>query len=110
MEDKMLSIIKIMAYQKGIYLPDDLYEELNKSAYDGYRTTSGVFMKFGATMSLQEFNQNPVSKEMSYEDYLKQREWATAQIHKESEMKHHSGESYLKLNYDADGKLVLSGM
>lgn len=106
----ILGIIKILAYQKGIFVPDEIYEELQASAYDGYRTTSGVFMKFGGTQTRKEFEDSPIAENQSYEDYLKNREWATTQLYKMSDFPEEiADDSYLKLGIDDNGDFYLYG-
>lgn len=105
MEEKELAIIKMLAYQRGIFVPDELYEELSKSAYSGYRTTSGVFFKFGGTKVANE-----VDDSIAYEDYLSTREWATSQIFKMSDIKSMEDMgSFLTLGADKDGNLFVNG-
>ena len=102
----MFAIIKILAYQKGIFVEDELFYELGKTAYSGYRTTSGVFFKLGATKTKKEFLKD---KGEDYGKYLKKREWVTSQIFKVSEFDRSKDESYLKLGVDAYGKLIIYG-
>jgi len=110
MAANILGIIKILAYQKGIFVPDELFDELHESAYDGYRTTSGVFMKFGGTYSIKEFEESPYSENMTYEEYLKNREWATTQIYRMSEFPESiADDSYLKLGVNEHGDFYLYG-
>lgn len=106
----VLGIIKILAYQKGIFVPDELYDELSKSAYNGFRTTSGIFMKFGGTMTIEEFENSPMSDNITYEEYLKNREWATTQVYKVSELTEEMKlGSYLTLDIDDKGDFGLIG-
>ena len=102
----MLAVIKILAYEKGIFVTDDLYKELEKTAYSGYRTTSGVFFKIGATKTEEEFLKE---KGENYEHYLKEREWVTSQIFKMSAFDESADSSYLKLGVNSSGKLVVYG-
>lgn len=101
--EKMLAIIKMIAYEKGIFVPDTLYEELTKSAYSGYRTTSGVFFKFGGTKPKTEV------QESDYREYLMNREWATSQIYKLSDLEEGDKISHLKLGVDKGGKFFVHG-
>ena len=85
------AIVKIHLYLHGIIVPDNLYEILSSSQYNGYRTTSGV--KIGGTLSKIEYenmksNNNgkhllaDISKFSSYKEYLTIREYVTAQLKK----------------------------
>lgn len=49
------SILKNNLYLNGIIVSDKLFEKLKSSQYKGYTTTTGIFMKLGATLSRQEF-------------------------------------------------------
>lgn len=102
----MLAVIKILAYEQGIFVSDDLFEELEKTTYSGYRTTSGVFLKLGATKTKEEFLKDNCE---DYENYLKKREWVTSQIFKMSEFDNNNNGSYLKLGVDSSGKLIVYG-
>lgn len=53
----LLGIVKLIAYQRGLFVPDELFEKLDESAYSGYRTTSGILMKLGGTLSKREFEE-----------------------------------------------------
>lgn len=110
----ILSIIKIYLYQRGIYVPDDFYDKLNESAYSGYRTTSGIFIKLGGTLSKEQFEfakRNMSIQNISYEDYLKNREYVTTQIFKTSDLslEERDNETYFILEIRNDGKLVIKG-
>ena len=109
-------------YQRGIYVPDEFYDKLNESAYRGYRTTSGIFMKLGGTLSKNQFES--IKKEMSntelnnkdfqntsYEEYLKNREWVTTQIFKESDLSQKDRENYTHFNLKIrdDGRFIIEG-
>lgn len=105
---QMIVIIKMLAYVKGIFVPDELYEKLMHSSYSGYRTTSGVFFKIGASKSRKEF-MNEHSKDLGdYLEYLKNREWVTAQIFKSSDFDENYA-SYLRLYVDDKGKFAIKG-
>lgn len=113
-EKSILSIIKIYLYQRGIYVPNDIYDKLNESAYSGYRTTSGIFMKLGGTLSREQFEsakKNMPDKNMSYEEYLKNREWVTTQIFKESDLsqKDRDSTTHFHLKTTDDGKFTIVG-
>lgn len=117
----LLGIIKLIAYQRGIIVPDELFETLSKSSYSGYRTTSGIFIKLGGTLSREEFQQmqkyenikylaNDNVMKMSYEDYLKNREWVTTPIFKKSSITPQILEdSFLALDNSKDGRLSICG-
>lgn len=49
------SILKNNLYLNGIIVSDKIFDLLNSSQYNGYRTTTGIFMKLGGTLSKQEF-------------------------------------------------------
>ena len=116
----LTAIIKMYMYQQGIYIPDELYDKLGESAYNGYRTTSGIFMKIGGTLSEKEFEDLKSShsqynlavedvSQMTYLDYLKNREWVTTQIFKESNLVDLGAKTFLKLNVDDGGKFSIAG-
>lgn len=106
----MLAVCKILAYQQGIFVPDELYKKLNSFAYSGYRTTSGIFVKFGGTLSKTEFDKSEFAGSFDYEMYMRMREWATAQIFKKSDLTaKHKDNSYLVMDYDSKGDLVING-
>ena len=106
---KMLAIIKMLAYSKGIFVSDEICDELLKSSYKGYRTTSGIFLKLGGTRSEEEFLSEKSFSADDYKEYLKIREWVTSQIFKLSDFNEHSGTSYLKLDADNQGRFVIKG-
>lgn len=114
------AIIKMNMYQQGIYIPDELFDKLGESAYSGYRTTSGIFMKIGGALSKKEFEELKSNKsshnlavkdisEMSYLDYLKNREWVTTQIFRESELVDVVTKTFFKLKVDNEGKFGIVG-
>ena len=49
------SILKNNLYLNGIIVSDKVYKLLNSSQYNGYRTTTGIFIKLGGTLAKQEF-------------------------------------------------------
>ena len=114
-DDKsILSIIKIYLYQKGIYVPAGFYDKLNESAYSGYRTTSGIFMKLGGTKSREHFEfakKNMPDLDMTYEEYLKNREYVTSQIFKESDLSQEDRDNttYFCLKITDDGNFKIEG-
>lgn len=117
----LLGIVKLIAYQRGIIVPNELFKKLKESAYSGYRTTSGIFIKIGGTLSKEEFKEIQENgkvqyladdnvKEMSYEEYLKNREWVTAPIFSKSSITSEILEdSFLALDYSKDGRLSICG-
>lgn len=119
-EFSILAIIKLYIYQHGIFVPDELFEKLHENKYDGYRTTSGIFMKLGGTLSKAEFeyfrNNGMINhligdiSNLTYEKYLEQREWATAGIITESSINSQiESDTYFKLQYDKDGRFKIIG-
>ena len=110
----ILSIIKINLYQEGIYVPDDFYARISESAYNGYRTTSGIFVKLGGTLSRGQFEiakQTKPTLEMSYKEYLKNREWVTAQIFRESDLSEENKNSTTNfhLKIQDNGRFMIVG-
>lgn len=116
------AIVKIHLYLHGIIVPDNLYEILSSSQYNGYRTTSGVFMKIGGTLSKIEYenmksNNNgkhllaDISKFSSYKEYLTIREYVTAQLKKFSDFTHKELEdnTFFMLDVDKNNKLYIVG-
>ncbi|HOZ54072.1 MAG TPA: radical SAM protein [Bacilli bacterium] len=111
------AIIKLYLYQKGIFVSDDFYDELGDSTYSGYRTTSGIFMKIGGTLSEEEFESLKTSGDLladfpniTYEEYLRNREWATAQIFRKSSMTEEiKNSTYFELCFDNNGSFYISG-
>ena len=59
------SILKNHLYLNGIIVSDKVFEALNGSQYNGYRTTTGIFLKLGATLSKQEFDLLKLNKAKS---------------------------------------------
>ena len=116
------SIIKNNLYSNGIIVSRKLFELLNCSQFEGYRTTDGLFMKIGATLSREEFyiyklkNRkdtllSELSKELTYEEYLKMREYTTAHLIpqdyvNEQEIK---DRNYFILDVNSQGKLYIIG-
>lgn len=116
------SILKNNLYLNGIIVSDNLFHLLNSSQYYGYRTTTGIFMKIGGTLSKQEFenlklNNNKdillseISETLSYEDYLKIREYTTASLKKISSIDKENLQykTYFILDTDENGKLHIIG-
>lgn len=115
------SILKNHLYLNGIIASDKVFELLNSSQYNGYRTTTGVFMKLGGTLSKQEFDLLKCSKTkntllsecstMSYEDYLKIREYTTATLKKASSVNKTDlqNNTYFTLDIDKKGNLYIIG-
>lgn len=116
----ILSIIKLYIYQHGVIVPDLLFDKFQKIQYSGYRTTSGIFMKLGGTYSKDEFEIHKKKKDinhlegnienLTYEDYLKQREWVTARSIKQSKVNINlDSTTYFKLDINEFGKFKIIG-
>lgn len=116
------SILKNNLYLNGIIVSDKIFDLLKSSQYDGYRTTVGLFMKLGGTLSKQEFenlklnnNRNTllseIPKTLSYEDYLKIREYATVSLKKASlvDKENLKDKTYFILDTAKNGKLNIIG-
>lgn len=116
------SILKNNLYLNGIIASDKVFDILKSSQYDGYRTTTGIFMKIGGTLSKREFenlklsNSNntllsEISENLSYEDYLKFREYTTVSLKKESFIDKETlkDKTYFMLAPDKKGKLQIIG-
>ena len=116
------SIIKNNLYSNGIIVSRKLFELLNCSQFEGYRTTDGLFMKIGATLSREEFYVyklknskgtllSELPKDLTYEEYLKMREYTTARLKpqdciNEEEIK---DGNYFILDVYSQGKLYIIG-
>ena len=121
--DKPLnSILKNSLYLNGIIVSDRLFELLNNSQYKGYRTTMGIFMKLGATLSRQEFEKIKLnntkialltddSESISYDEYLKIREYTTAILKREKFVNKENlkNKSYFMLDINKEGKIYIIG-
>jgi hypothetical protein len=111
------SIIKNNLYLNGLIVEDDIYDLLKSSQYSGYLTTTGIFMKIGGTLSKDEYlNTNKstlfsyLPNNLSYEDYLKYREYTTTSIRRESDINKDEliNKTYFILS-EVNGNLKLSG-
>lgn len=116
------SIIKNNLYSNGVIVSKKLFDILNCSQFEGYRTTDGLFMKIGATLSREEFYVHKlknsketllseIPKELTYEEYLKIREYTTARLKSqdcinEEEIK---DKNYFILDINKQGKLYIIG-
>lgn len=117
----LLGIAKLIAYQRGLFVADELFENLKQSSYSGYRTASGIFIKLGGTLSKIEFEEAKRNgkikhliydnlKEMQYEEYLKYREWATTPIFRKSSLTSKVlDDTFLILDHLENGKLIICG-
>lgn len=116
----ILSVLKNNLYLNGLFVSDELYRLLNSSTYYGYRTTTGVLMKLGGTLSKKEFmevkDKNNISllcdfSEMPFEEYLKYREYTTVAIKKASSINKNAlkNSTYFMLEKDQNGKLYIIG-
>lgn len=114
------SILKNSLYIHGLFVSDELFELLNSSKYNGYRTTIGIFMKLGGTLSRQKFEQFKLTNniallcdisEMSYEDYFKIREYITVTIKKLSTLDKNNfkNRTYFILKKNTEGQLYIIG-
>ncbi len=115
------SILKNHLYLNGIIVSDKVFEALNGSQYNGYRTTTGIFLKLGSTLSKQEFDLLKLNKAkstllseystISYEDYLKIREYTTTTLKKASSVnkKILQDNTYFVLDTDKKGNLYIIG-
>lgn len=116
------SILKNNLYLNGIIASDKVFDLLNRSQYSGYRTTTGIFMKLGGTFSKQEFeilklntSKNTLLSEipqtLSYEDYLKIREYTTVCLKKASSVDKENlkDKTYFILDADKNGNLHIIG-
>lgn len=116
------SILKNNLYLNGIIVSDKLFEKLKSSQYKGYTTTTGIFMKLGATLSRQEFEKqkrdntrdtllSEIPENLSYEDYLKIREYTTVRLRKASSIdyEHLKDSTYFILDTDKSGNLHIIG-
>ena len=116
------SILKNNLYLNGIIVSDKVYKLLNSSQYNGYRTTTGIFIKLGGTLEKQEFESlklsndretllSEISETLSYENYLKIREYTTACLKRESTVntKNLKEKTYFILDIDTKGKLYIIG-
>lgn len=116
------SILKNNLYLNGIIVSDNVFDLLNSSQYTGYRTATGIFMKLGGTLSKQDFenlklnnNRNTllsdISQNLSYEDYLKIREYTTVKLKNESSIdtENLKDKTYFSLDFDKNGKLYIWG-
>lgn len=118
----LFAIVKINLYLNGIIVSNELYDILNNSQYSGYRTTSGLFMKIGGTLSKKEFEhikENNIESNLladideftSFEEYLKVREYVTVKLNKVSDFsdKELSNNTFFKLDTNNGGKLYIVG-
>lgn len=116
------SILKNNLYLNGIIVSDKVFDLLKSYQYDGYRTTTGIFMKLGGTLSKQEFESlklsnskdtllSEISETLSYEDYLKIREYTTVCLKKASSVDKENlkYKTYFILDTDKNGKLHIIG-
>lgn len=116
------SILKNNLYLNGIIVSDKVFDLLKSSQYDGYRTTTGIFMKLGGTLSKQEFESlklnnskdvllSEIPETLSYEDYLKVREYTTVNLKKASSIDYDNlkSKTYFILDTDKNGKLHIIG-
>ena len=116
---EIISLIKLYIYQHGIFVPDELFEKLHENHYEGYRTTSGIFIKMGGTLSeeFEYYRDNGMishlvgdTKDLTYKKYLEQREWTTTNIIPESKLnKQIEADTYFKLQYDKNGHFKIIG-
>ena len=104
-----LILLKNYLYLYGVYLTDELFEFFCKSQYSDYRTTQGIFLKLGGTYDSE--NYNTISDCTNFQDYLKQREYVTAGIHKLSDIdkKYLEEKTHFVLDKDDKNNLVLNG-
>lgn len=116
------SILKNNLYLNGIIVSDKVFNLLKCSQYDGYRTTTGIFIKIGGTLSKQEFESyklnnskdtllSEIPEDLSYEEYLKAREYATVRLKKISSVDKENLENktYFILDANNNGKLYIIG-
>lgn len=116
------SILKNNLYLNGIIVSDKVFDLLKNSQYNGYRTTTGIFMKLGGTLSKKEFEKlklnnskntllSEIPETLSYEDYLKVREYTTATLKKASSIDKENlkYKTYFILDADKNGKLHIIG-
>ncbi len=116
------SLLKNNLYANGILVSDEVFEMLKSSQYTGYRTTTGIFIKLGGTLSKQEFeilknhqNQDTLfsvlPQNLSFEDYLRVREYTTATLKKLSSIHTETwkNKTHLILNVDNDNCLSITG-
>lgn len=116
------SILKNHLYLNGILVSDNIFDLLIRFQYTGYRTTTGIFMKLGGTLSKSEFeniklnNNNDTliskfSKDSSFEDYLRIREYTTVFLKKASSVDTETlkDKTHLILNIDKKGKFYITG-
>lgn len=116
------SILKNNLYLNGIIVSDKVFKLLNSSQYNGYRTTTGIFMKLGGTLSKKEFENlkinrckdtllSEISEDLSYEEYLKVREYTTVMLKKESSIDKENlkSKTYFILDSNTRGKLYITG-
>ena len=116
------SILKINLYLNGIIVSDKIFDLLKRSQYDGYRTTNGIFMKIGGTLSKQELERLrlrnnkddllfEIPETLSYEEYLKIREYTTVCLKRASSVDKEKlkNKTYFVLDTDKNGKLYIIG-
>lgn len=116
------SILKNNLYLNGIIASDKVFDVLKSSQYYGYRTTMGIFMKIGGTLSKSEFEKlklsnsnntllSEIPENLSYEDYLKVREYTTVSLKKIPFLgkKALKNKTYFILDADKKGKLQIIG-
>jgi len=116
------SILKNNLYLNGIIVSDELFNLLKGSIYYGYRTTTGIFMKLGGTLSKQEFESiklnnskdtlfSEIPNTLSYEDYLKVREYTTINLKKLSSVNKENlkDKTHFILDTDKNGKFYIVG-
>lgn len=116
----ILALIKLYIYQHGIIVSNEYTEKFLKIQYSGYRTTSGLFIKLGGTYSKKEFKYHKKNKDfkhlegdiqnLTYEDYLKNREWVTARIVEQSKIDFDFNSlTYFKLETNEQDKFIITG-
>lgn len=116
------SILKNNLYLNGVMASDKVFELLNSSQYNGYRTTTGIFIKLGGTLSKIEFYKlkqsdenytflSEISDNLTYENYLKIREYSTVALKKLSciDKNAKKNNTYFILDIDEKGKLYIVG-
>lgn len=116
------SILKNNLYLNGIIVSDKVFDLLKSSQYDGYSTTTGILMKLGGTLSKQEFESlklsdsnntllSEIPETLSYEEYLKVREYTTVFLKKASsaDKENLKDKTYFILDADKNGKLHIIG-